>query len=130
MGGLEGEDRLEEARAHYEAAAGIARDLGDRHLEGIILGNLGGVSHRQGRIDEARALLARGEAHLRETGDPRELAKLLCILVDLHITTGDIGAAVTCLREAEDLASRSGVEPDSEIGRKLARARNSIPASS
>ena len=43
----------------------IACEIGDRHVEGSELGNLGGVLLRQGRVEEARAALLSAEATLR-----------------------------------------------------------------
>jgi len=51
-------------------AAAIFRDTGDRHREGIALGNLGDALREAGRTREAAAAYRDAAAVFRETGDP------------------------------------------------------------
>ena len=62
---------MAEARAHMEAALAIAREVGDRRLEGIVLGNLGGVHFSQGRVEEASAYAEMALSASRTAGDRR-----------------------------------------------------------
>jgi predicted ATPase/Tfp pilus assembly protein PilF len=50
---LQRERHLDEAQARYESALTLARQLGDEHWEGGLLGNLGELHHVAGRLDEA-----------------------------------------------------------------------------
>ena len=66
---------MDEARAHYDAALTVAREVGDRRREGIVLCNLGILHREQGRMDEARAHYDAALAVAREVGDRRRRAR-------------------------------------------------------
>ena len=55
--------RMEEARAHYEAALAIHREVGDRRAEGIVLGNLGSLHQRSGSDGGGARPLRGGARH-------------------------------------------------------------------
>ena len=117
---------MDEARAHYDAALAIVREVGDRRTEGTFLGKLGALELRLGRCEEAQAAFARGELLLREVGERLELGKLLCRRGDLERTGGDLAAARSCLAEVEALAAAIHAGPDSELGRELAKLRQAL----
>jgi len=63
--------RMEEAREQSERALAGAREVGDRHFEGIVLVNLANLHHSQGRMDEAQDHYERALAIHREVGNRR-----------------------------------------------------------
>src|SRR6185436_16031802 len=63
--------RSDQGRAHVEAALALARDLGNRRLEGGVLNTLGLLHREQGRMDEARAYYDAALPVVREVGDRR-----------------------------------------------------------
>jgi hypothetical protein len=106
---------------HFEAALGLARQLGNQRVEGQYLGHLGLVQARQGRHDEAQECLARGEALLRAAGDGLSLAMLLCQAAECHWLVGKAEAASSARAESQALASQAGAAPQSELGSALVR---------
>ena len=63
--------RLAEARAHYEAALDIHRELGNRRYEAIVLNNFGLMHYNQGRMEKARAHCEAALDIHRELGNRR-----------------------------------------------------------
>ena len=61
--------RMEEARARYQAALAIAREVGNRRHEGFVLGSVGNLHRDQGRIEEAHAHYAASLSLARDCGD-------------------------------------------------------------
>jgi tetratricopeptide (TPR) repeat protein len=85
--------RMEEARGHCEAALAIHREMGNRRLEGLVLGNLSNIHREQGRMEEAHT---QGEAALgihREVGDRWSEAVVLGFLGNIHREQGRIEEA-------------------------------------
>ena len=60
--------RIEEARAHYDQAFAITREVGNRRFEGILLGEQGNRHRDQGRWEEARTHYEAALAMIREVG--------------------------------------------------------------
>ena len=118
--------QIEEALACYEASRVIHRELGDQRWEGVALGNLGNLYHQQGRIPEAREALTQGEALLRAVKTLIELPKVLCVRAELEHGVGDVALARDLLHEAEALAAQTGVVPNSQLGRMLAKLRSIV----
>ena len=118
--------RWSEARAHYDAALVIDREVGNRIDEGAALGNLAGLLVRQERIGEAQEALKEGEALLREAGNPLELAKLLCTRGRAEVAAGDLNLARAALAEAETMAAAIGAGPDSELCHQIAKLRAAV----
>jgi len=116
--------RPAEARARYDAALAMARDLGDRRSEGQVLGYLGLLHARQARFDEAHTCLDTGETLLRAMSDRLSLGVLLCGRAEAARLVGDLDAAKHALAEAESLATAIGAGPESELGLALARVRD------
>ncbi|MEP7102768.1 MAG: tetratricopeptide repeat protein, partial [Burkholderiales bacterium] len=108
----------------YQAALQIARDLGDRRSEGQFLGYLGELLARQGDFGTARDCVRLGAHLLRALADQISLGVLLCAQAEIEHRAGDRGAERAALDEAEHLAMQCGIEPDSEFGVALARARD------
>ncbi len=84
--------RMEEARALFEGALVVHRDVGDRAAEGLVLAWLGRVHREQGRVEEARQRYEEALAVHREVKDRRQEGIVLGRLGRLY---GDQG------REAE-----------------------------
>ena len=114
---------LEKAQLHLDAALTIAREVGDRHLEAVILTNLGHLQHKQGQLLDAREILDQAAAILRAVDDPSDLAKLICILAEVLLDMGDQAGAAAAFREAEVLAARVGSGPESALERTVAELR-------
>jgi tetratricopeptide (TPR) repeat protein len=114
------------ARAHYDSALAIHRAIGDRRSEGVILAHLASLLLRQGSIGPARKAVTTGETLLRQVDARLELGQLLCIRAELEHGTGNTSAAFTTLGEAEDIAIRIGTGPDSELGRMIAKLRQTL----
>jgi predicted ATPase/Tfp pilus assembly protein PilF len=62
---------VEEARAQFEAALALNREVGDRRLRGVLLGSLGGLLADQGRREEAHSYYEEALAIHREMGNRR-----------------------------------------------------------
>ncbi len=104
----------------------MAREVGNRRDEGAVLGNLGDLLTRQGRIGEAGEALRAGEMLLREVGGRFELAKLLCIRGRHDVAAGALDLAHSALAEAETMATAIGVGPDTELSREIAKLREAF----
>jgi predicted ATPase/Tfp pilus assembly protein PilF len=124
------EDRgeAEAARTHYESALAIHRAVNDRRAEGSTLARMASLLRREGSHDAAREAVVMGERLLRQADAPLELGQLLCIRAELEQDSGDAAAAVATLREAEDLADRIRSGPDSQLGRMIAKLRQTLVA--
>jgi len=118
---------MAEARSHFEAALTIDREVANVHAEGVVLGQLGTLSLAEGKLEEAREFLSKGEAILRAAAAyPIELATLLCTRAELEIRTGDVAAAEKAVAEVEAVFAEARVSPESEFGRRLANARQAL----
>jgi hypothetical protein len=92
---------------------------------GAFCGSLALLRARRGAIDEARALLARGEQQPRGV-NPLELGKLLCKRGEVERLAGDLDAARAARDEAASIAVESEASPDSELGRALAALNDAL----
>jgi predicted ATPase/class 3 adenylate cyclase len=72
--------RWAEARDCYERALAVARRIGDRRLEGGLLGNLGGLHHDRGELDAARAHIEQALQLASAVGDRRWAGNARCNL--------------------------------------------------
>jgi uncharacterized protein HemY len=115
--------RFDEARDHFEAALGVAREVGDRHSEGQFLSYLGRLHARQANFDEARHCLDSGETLLRAVSDRMSLGILLCSRAETEHLAACLHAARAALTAAEAVAAEVGAGPDSELGLALTRVQ-------
>ena len=83
---------------------------------------------RQGRDEEARALLAQGEAHLRAVGQTLDLVGLLCLRGRLEFAAGEPARALATLAEADSGARALGLDADSKLWKEIAALREAIGA--
>jgi predicted ATPase/Tfp pilus assembly protein PilF len=85
---LESAGRVDESRMHLEAALALAREVGDRHLESVLLGAVGRSHAMQGRMDEAREHYVAALTVSRELGDHRNEGLVLSYLGGVHNEQG------------------------------------------
>jgi len=97
-----------------------------RVIEGSVLGVLGAVDAREGRLQQARDLLERGEAVLRGTSNHVELVSLLCRRGVLEVCEKRPQQARKTLEEARGIAARLGVSSDTTIGRMVAELEEEL----
>jgi predicted ATPase len=77
-----------EARAHFEEALVLNRQVGSRLGEGVVLGNLGGLDCELGRLEEARVHFEAALAIHREVNDRLYEGVALANLGTLHRIQG------------------------------------------
>jgi predicted ATPase/tRNA A-37 threonylcarbamoyl transferase component Bud32 len=118
--------RLEEARALYEQSLALAGELGDRRSLGLRLCYAAMLERRAGQLDAAERGLTEAEALLREVGDGAGIGLALCERG--HLELAHRRRAREPLSQADELASRLGIAPQSELGRALARLRRAVGA--
>jgi predicted ATPase/class 3 adenylate cyclase/Tfp pilus assembly protein PilF len=82
--------RMDEARKDCEEALVLARQVGNRRLEGSVLANLGVVSARQGRMEEALRHFEEGLAIHREVGNRGAEGSVLGNLGLTHAMLGHV----------------------------------------
>jgi predicted ATPase/Tfp pilus assembly protein PilF len=91
-------------------------------IAGAFRGSLALIKARAGELDQARALLTRGEEQLRGVY-ALELGKLLCKRGQVEHGAGYLAAAHAALTEAETIATELGLTPDSELDKLVADLR-------
>ena len=111
----------EAAGRSFEQAISIGDDTWPV-MAGVFRGSLALVRARAGKIEESRALLARGEEQLRGVHF-FELGKLLCKRGRIEYDCGQLGAAGRTLVEVENIASELGLGADSELDRAIGALR-------
>ena len=119
----EAQNRLGDAISNYEKAVAAAHNLGDRRAEGQFRGHLALVYARTGRIGDARICLGLGEALLRAASDPLSLALLLCGRAETEHLAGDTDTARSTLATIDELISQLGLDPESQLCRKLSAVK-------
>jgi hypothetical protein len=95
-------------------------------MEGYALGLLGRLSHREGRLEEARLELTEAEAIMREVRHPVELGRFLCFRGELELDCSNVPSAKAALEEVESMAAAHGWGPQSEIGDLIAKLRDAV----
>jgi len=117
---------FEQAFAHYDEALRIHREVGNRRFEGGVLGALGTLLVGQGQIEAGLQALEAGERLLRQVDDPLELAKLLCVKSSTALAGGNADTARSALAEAESISARLGVEPTSDLRKRIETLRRTL----
>ena len=100
--------RTDEAKAHYEQALAIHREVGNRSSEGSVLGNLGYLHGIQGRMDEARSHYEQALAIHREVGNRRFEGVMLGNLAGPHWSQGRMDEAKAQLEQGLAIAREVG----------------------
>ena len=93
----------EQARVYLEESLELARELGDRGMEGHMLNFLGEVARAEGDYRRAAALYEQGLLLSREVGNDMGAAVAKANLALIAIHEGDYGRATALLREALEL---------------------------
>jgi len=107
---------------HTQALA-IARDIGNRHVEGVVLTNLGECHRSLGEYRQAIGLHTQALAIARDIGDRYGEANALGYLGQAWLASGDARQAVTLLGQAVAIAdTTSDMEPAVMARAGLARA--------
>ena len=114
---------MQDARATYERALAIDRELGDGDAQAKVLNSLAIVHAEQGRFDEARAHFESALSISRELGDRRQEGLVLGNLGSLNIEQGRLGTDASNPRPR----SRSIATPES--GSRRARRWPTSPCS-
>jgi tetratricopeptide (TPR) repeat protein len=96
------------ARALAESSIKLYREIGDNRGAGLVLVDLGGSLHRDGREEEAIESLEESVRLLRETGERWEIAYALVWLGDTLFRMGDIERAATSWEESLRLTQELG----------------------
>jgi ADP-ribosyl-[dinitrogen reductase] hydrolase len=92
----------------YEIALALARDIGDRRMEGAQLGSLGNAYFALGEVAKATGLLEEALAITREIGDREGEGKHLSNLGFIYRLEGHIDQAIRFSEEAIDIFSEIG----------------------
>jgi tetratricopeptide (TPR) repeat protein len=100
--------QLPEAQKHFETALAIARDVGDRRVEGAILYNLGLVHQELGAIAEARRHYEAALANAREVHYPTAQGVVFGSLGDILAKEGRFEEARELLKSGECTLREAG----------------------
>ncbi len=100
--------RYSAALEHYSQALAIAREVGNRQHEGVILGNLADLHREQGRVSEALEHFQQGLAIAREVGNRQHEGVTRGSLANLHREQGRIPDALKHLQQALAIAREVG----------------------
>ena len=124
-----------QARPRLEEAHELFRQLGDERMVGVVVVNLGTLAAREGRSDEAEALLRQGLEYAEAQVD-KELA-IWCLgeLAALTLSKGDAERAARLMGAVERLREETGhaLQPDqralgrADKKRSRVRARRATP---
>ena len=111
---------LENAQSQFELAVKIAHELRQQRSEGQALGYLALSHAKQGRFEDARSCLKKGEALLRAVSDRFSLGILKCSSAEIEYLAGALEPANAALDEAQSLAEEIQAGPKSELGVAIA----------
>jgi diguanylate cyclase (GGDEF)-like protein len=100
------EQALLRAQEYFEKAATIAGDTVDRHLQGLIAGNIGSVFARLGRIDDALSLMHVQLDIVQSAGDRYNESLCLANIGEATRLSGKPLAAVTFLERSLSIAEQ------------------------
>ena len=100
--------QLDEALEDLGEALPLAREGGDRAVEGSVVANLGIAVHERGRLDEAQALHAEARSIWAELGDRRREGRALGSLAILHQEQGRLDEAERCYQRALSIFKDEG----------------------
>jgi tetratricopeptide (TPR) repeat protein len=95
--------RYEEALDKLEASLAVARDIGDAHMECVVLCNLGMAHDSLARFDEASGCFEAALAIARAMGDRRREGQFLSHVGLLHAHRAKFDDARHCLDASEAL---------------------------
>jgi len=93
---------------HYKSALNKARELSDRAIEAEILGWLGEVHRRSGKLDSAYAYLNNCLAMLRADGDRKNEPRWLSEMIFICIYRGHLDEALSHGQHLQEMAQKYG----------------------
>jgi CHAT domain-containing protein/Tfp pilus assembly protein PilF len=99
-------NRIEEARTLYEQALRRARELGDDGMQGIALGDLGGLAFDQGQVRRAIDLQLQALEMVRKAHDDASETSFLSDLALYYQSVAENQKAAQFYEEALDLAKK------------------------
>jgi Tfp pilus assembly protein PilF len=108
---------MDVARAHFENALVIHREVGNRGFQGIVLGNMGKLHCEEGRMEAARACFHDALTIHRELGDRRHEGITLGNLSVLLARQGQVREARDGFRTADALLRE--IDDGSELAKLL-----------
>lgn len=113
--GLINRSGLKRARGFYaeavrlgQEAEALARELGDRHAQGLVAVGLGASWYGLGELERAREVYETGRVWLERTGDRKSLSQALTGLGVVLEELEEVDAAVCCQERALVLAREVG----------------------
>ena len=121
---------MDKARLHHEAALAVAREVGNRRLEGNTLCNLGLLHQVQGRFGEALDQLEAALAVARDMGNAHLECVVLCNLGMVYDSLARFDEARDHFEAALAIARAMGASTQgravSELPRPAARPSGQI----
>ncbi|MEY9928886.1 DNA-binding SARP family transcriptional activator/predicted negative regulator of RcsB-dependent stress response [Catenulispora sp. GP43] len=97
------------ARAQFDRASAIYRELDDRYGAALVLRNVAVLDRREGHLDRALDRWTDALATFREVGDRVAEAYVLNSIAQVHLARGHDGAAFDLLTRAELICAETGV---------------------
>ncbi|GHO95492.1 hypothetical protein KSF_055400 [Reticulibacter mediterranei] len=109
---LSRQNEIAAAAQLFRESVQIARQCGNGWVLANALESMGRFIYRQeGKVDEARAVLAESLVLARQLNDSESIARFLTTLVDLEIAEGNMRQAEEMAQESYDLAQQLGTRP-------------------
>src|ERR1700675_4875721 len=94
-----------------EQAIAVQEDIGDKLSLSQTLLNYGSTLRRLNSLPEATTALTRSLDLAREIGDPEQIVRVLVMLGDTELDSGDLVTGFTQEQEALSIHSRPGARP-------------------
>jgi predicted ATPase/tetratricopeptide (TPR) repeat protein len=116
--------KLQESSAQLTAAI-EKLDTMRPSFAGAFRGSLAWVQAQMGEFDEARKLLERGEAQLRDVWAV-ELGRLLCRRAQVEHIAASSEVAEAALSEAKEIAAKLGGSSDSDLGQMITETEDML----
>ncbi len=96
---------LDDALLYYSRSLSLARDLGNKSMQALVLNNIAGIYRDKGELDKA---LSYYEESLRLRTDEREKAPTYNNIALIYDTKGDYQKAVEYFKKAIEISERYG----------------------
>jgi tetratricopeptide (TPR) repeat protein len=102
------QNQYERAMEFNMRAIDLAREVGDRHTEGINLGNLGIIYREQGLVEQAAEVIRQSLKTCREVGDRRTESIILGNLGSIYLDQGKHDEAVEIYMQVVQICREYG----------------------
>jgi tetratricopeptide (TPR) repeat protein len=96
---------LDDALLYFSRSLSLARDMGDKSIQALVLNNIAGIYYEKGELDKA---LGYYEESLRFTTDKKEKATIYNNTAVIYNQKGDYQKAVEYLQKAIEIGERYG----------------------